>query len=284
MSARPAGGSAPAAGPALGGVGIGWREELAGFVDRRQGLGFAEVVAESIHADRPLPAGLAALRRRGVPVVPHGVRLSLGSADEPDPGRVGHLAGLAERLEAPLVSEHVAFVRGGGLEAGHLLPVPRTREALGVLAANVRLAQTDLGVPLALEHVAALLQWPAPELDEAAFLTELLERTGALLLLDLANLYANARNHGGDPLADLDALPLERIAYVHVAGGVERDGLYHDTHAHPTPPGVLDLVAELCSRRDPPGVLLERDDAYPPEADLAAELDAIAAATRGVRR
>ena len=186
--------------------------------------------------------------------------MSLGSAGEPDPARVGHLAGLAERLQAPLVSEHVAFVRAGGLEAGHLLPVPRTRETLDVLAANVRLAQAELPVPLALEHVAALLEWPAPELDEAAFLTELLDRTGAWLLLDLANLYANARNHGGDPLAFLDALPLERVAYVHVAGGVERDGLYHDTHAHPTPPAVLDLVAELCARRDPPGVMLERDD------------------------
>jgi uncharacterized protein len=226
-----------------------------------------------------------------VPVVPHGVRLSLGSAEVPDPARVGHLAALAERLGAPLVSEHLAFVRAGGLEAGHLLPVPRTREALDVLTGNVRLAQAELGVPLALEHVAALLEWPAPELDEAAFLTEVLERTGALLLLDLANLHANARNHGGDPLAFLDALPLERIAYVHVAGGVEHDGLYHDTHAHPTPPAVLELVAELCSRaavvcsaercpgRDPPGVMLERDDAYPPEAELAAELDAIAAAT-----
>jgi uncharacterized protein (UPF0276 family) len=218
----------------LSGIGIGWREELAGFVGRRGGLGFVEVVAESIHDDQPLPAGLGELALRGVPVVPHGVRLSLGSAGEPDPARVGHLAGLAERLGAPLVSE----------------------------------------------HVAALLEWPAPELDEAAFLTELLERTGALLLLDLANLHANARNHGGDPLELLDALPLERIAYVHVAGGVERAGLYHDTHAHPTPPGVLDLVAELCSRCDPPGVMLERDDAYPPEPELAAELDAIAAATR----
>ena len=286
MTARPAGapaaasgGAAPAPPAPLGGVGIGWREELAGFVGRRQGLGFVEVVAESLHADRPLPGGLEELRRRGVPVVPHGVRLSLGSADEPDPARVRHLAELAERLEAPLVSEHVAFVRGGGLEAGHLLPVPRTRDALDVLAANVRLAQAGLGLPLALEHVAALLEWPAPELDEAAFLTELLERTGALLLLDVANLYANARNHGGDPLAFLDALPLERIAYVHVAGGAERDGLYHDTHAHPVPSGVLDLVAEVCARRDPPGVMLERDDAYPPEAELAAELDAIAAAT-----
>jgi uncharacterized protein len=262
----------------LAGVGIGWREELAGFVAGRDGLGFVEVVAEGIHLDRPLPAGLEELMRRGVPVVPHGVRLSLGSAGEPDPARVGHLAGLAEQLQAPLVSEHVAFVRAGGLEAGHLLPVPRTRETLDVLAANVRLAQAELPVPLALEHVAALLEWPAPELDEAAFLTELLDRTGAWLLLDLANLYANARNHGGDPLAFLDALPLERVAYVHVAGGVERDGLYHDTHAHPTPPAVLDLVAELCARRGPPGVMLERDDDYPPEAELAAELDAISAA------
>jgi uncharacterized protein len=270
----------PAPSPPLAGVGIGWRPELAGFAARRDGLGFAEVVAESIHDGQPLPDGLAALLARGVPVVPHGVRLSLGSAEEPDPARVARLAGLAERLAAPLVSEHVAFVRGGGLEAGHLLPVPRTREALDVLAGNVRLAQAELPVPLALEHVAALLEWPAPELDEAAFLTELLERTGAWLLLDVANLYANARNHGGDPLAFLDALPLERIAYVHVAGGVERDGLYHDTHAHPTPPAVLDLVGEVCRRRDPPGVMLERDDAYPPEPELAAELDAIAAATR----
>jgi uncharacterized protein len=264
----------------LHGVGIGWRDELAGFVDRRQGLGFVEVVAERFHDGAALPAGLARLQERGVPVVPHGVRLSLGSASEPDPGRVGHLAGLAQRLGSPLVSEHVAFVRGGGLEAGHLLPVPRTRDALEVLVRNVRLAQAELPVPLALEHVAALLEWPAPELDEAAFLTGLLERTGAWLLLDVANLYANARNHGGDPLAFLDALPLERVAYVHVAGGVERDGLYHDTHAHPTPPPVLDLLTELSTRCDLPGVMLERDDAYPPEPELAAELDAIAAACR----
>jgi uncharacterized protein (UPF0276 family) len=157
--------------------------------------------------------------------------------------------------------------------------VPRTRAALGVLAANVRLARAELSVPLALEQVAALPEWPAPELDEAAFLTELLERTGAPLLLDLANLYANARNHG-DPLDLLDALPLERIAYVHVAGGVERDGLYHDTHAHPTPAGRPRPGRRAVRPARPARVMLERDDAYPPEPELAAELDAIAAATR----
>jgi Protein of unknown function (DUF692) len=77
----------------LAGVGIGWREELAGFVGRRGGPGSVEVVAESIHDDQPLPTGLEELTLRGVPVVPHGVRLSLASAGEPDPARVGHLAG-----------------------------------------------------------------------------------------------------------------------------------------------------------------------------------------------
>jgi uncharacterized protein (UPF0276 family) len=112
-----------------------------------------------------------------------------------------------------------------------------------------------------------------------------LERSGALLLLDIENVHANARNHGCDPLAFIERLPCERIAYVHVAGGVDRGGLYHDTHAHDVPAAVLDLLAELCARVEVPGVMLERDDHFPPDARLNAELDAIAAAVaRGAAR
>jgi uncharacterized protein (UPF0276 family) len=269
-------------GPFKLGLGIGWRPELAGFITARPDLGFVEVVAETLPPEQPLPPALAKLRARRLPVIPHGVRLSLGGAEPPEPARVAHLAGLAQRLDAPLVSEHIAFVRAGGLEAGHLLPVPRTRDALEVLVANVRQAQQELGVPLALEHIAALLQWPDDDYDEAGFITEVLERTGAWLLLDVANLHAATRNFGTDPLALLERLPLERVAYVHVAGGIEQAGLYHDTHAHPVTSQVLELLTALCARRQPPGVMLERDDAYPPEpklaAELGAELDAIAAA------
>jgi uncharacterized protein (UPF0276 family) len=264
------------------GVGIGWRPEIAGFVAGLPGLGFCEVIAESLpcggSAPSALPASLAALRARGVAIVPHGVRLSLGSAEPVEPHRVAHLAAAADLVGASLVSEHVAFVRAGGLEAGHLLPVPRTRASLAALTANVLRTQAELDVPLALEPIAALFDWPDDELDEGAFLTELLDRTGALLLLDLANVYANARNRGTDPIELLDRLPLERVAYVHVAGGSEHDGLYHDTHTDPVPPAVLELVAALCERRSPPGFLLERDGSYPPAAVLTAELDAIAAA------
>ncbi|MER7460536.1 DUF692 domain-containing protein [Micromonospora sp. NPDC126480] len=264
-------------GPA--GVGLGWRPEIAGFVAGLPGLRFVEVIAESVPAAGPLPDGLAALRERGVTVVPHGVRLSLGGAEPVDPARVAHLAAVADLTGAPLVSEHIAFVRAGGLDAGHLLPLPRSRDAVAAVCANVARAQADLPVPIALEPIAALFDWPDDELDEAAFLTEILDRTGALLLLDVANVYANARNRGADPLDLLDRLPLERIAYAHVAGGAEHGGFYHDTHTDPVPRAVLDLVGELCARHRPPALLLERDGHYPPADALRAELDALAAAS-----
>jgi uncharacterized protein (UPF0276 family) len=267
------------------GLGIGWRPELALVIDRRRDLGFVELVAEDFDSRSPLPAPVEQLRRRGVAVIPHGVSLSLGGAEPLDRDRLAALAGLAERVEAPLVSEHIAFVRGGGVESGHLLPLPRTRDALDVLIANVRAAQAALPAPLALENIATLFGWPDAEMDEAVFLTEVLERTDALLLLDLANVYANARNHDYDPAAFLDALPLERIAYVHMAGGIERNGLYHDTHAEAVPAAVLELLEELCARTAIPGVMLERDDRFPTDAELNVELDAIRlAAARGAAR
>lgn len=258
------------------GVGIGWRPEIDLTVERLPGVDFVEVLAENVELD-PLPESLRVLRRRGVPVIAHAVSLSLGGAERVDPARVAHLAAVAEAVAAPLVSEHVAFTGAGGLESGHLLPVPRTREALDVLVANVRDAQRELPVPLALENIAALLDWPAAELSEGQFLAELVNRTDCWLLVDVANLHANAVNLGTSPADFLAELPLERLAYVHVAGGVQHDGLYHDTHAHAVRPAVLDVLADLCARVDPPGVLLERDDDYPPDADLAAELSAIRA-------
>lgn len=263
-------------------MGIGWRPEIDLTVERLTGVDFVEVIAENLDADE-LPESLRNLRGRGVPVLPHGVSLSLGGADPVDPARVEHLAALAEALAAPVVSDHVCFVRAGGLDSGHLMPVPRTRDALDVLVANVRAAQAILSVPLALENIAALLEWPDAELSEARFLAELVERTGCLLLIDVANLHANARNLGHDPAGLLDELPLERLAYVHVAGGATHDGVYHDTHAHPVPAEVLDLLGELCARTTPPGVLLERDEDYPTDAELAGELDAIRGVLAGSR-
>ncbi|MER5948775.1 DUF692 domain-containing protein [Streptomyces sp. NPDC001904] len=269
------------------GTGIGWRPEIADVVEAMPGIDWVETVAENVCPGH-LPDSLTRLRERGVTVVPHGVSLGLGGAERPDEGRLADLAARAEALGAPLVTEHIAFIRAGGertasplLEAGHLLPVPRTRDALDVLCENVRIAQDALPVPLAVENIAALFGWPGEEMSEGQFLYELVERTGVRLLIDVANLHTNHVNRGEDPAKALDELPVEAIAYVHVAGGFERDGVWHDSHAHPVPRPVLDILADLASRVTPPGVLLERDENFPEDtAELSREVETIRATVR----
>ncbi|WP_399946915.1 DUF692 domain-containing protein [Streptomyces sp. BBFR25] len=263
------------------GTGIGWRPEIADVVEAMPGIDWVEAVSENLCPGH-LPDSLLRLRERGVTVVPHGVSLGLGGADRPDAGRLAALAERAEVLGSPLVTEHIAFVRASGaltaspsLEAGHLLPVPRTRDALDVLCANVRIAQDALPVPLAVENIAALVSWPDEELTEGQFLYELADRTGVRLLIDVANLHTNHVNLGEDPARALGELPLEAIAYVHVAGGFERDGVWHDSHAHPVPRPVLDILTDLASRVAPPGVLLERDENFPDGDELRGEVEAI---------
>ncbi|AWE54812.1 endonuclease [Streptomyces nigra] len=274
------------------GTGIGWRPEIADAVERMPGVDWVEAVAENVCPGH-LPESLLRLRERGVTVVPHGVSLGLGGAERPDEGRLTALAERAEALGSPLVTEHIAFVRAGGaltasprLEAGHLLPVPRTRDALDVLCENVRIAQDALPVPLAVENIAALFSWPGEEMTEGQFLYELADRTGVRLLIDVANLHTNHVNRGEDPAKALAELPLEALAYVHVAGGFERDGVWHDSHAHPVPRPVLDILTDLASRVSPPGVLLERDENFPAPEELERELDTIreALTTGGAER
>ncbi len=239
------------------GLGVLWRAELAGAVREWTAggrIGWVEVIAESV--GHSLPPDLAGDR---LTVVPHGVVLGLGGAAPPDRSRVARLADAVVRTNAPLVSEHLAFVRGDGIEAGHLLPVPRTREALDVVVENVRTAADQLPVPLAIEPIATLVEWPDAELSELAFLLELLDRTDVDLVLDVANIHVNAANR-------------RRAG----STGPDTDPLW---------PEVETLVEELWARHEIPGLLLERDGNFPATDVLEAELARLdAAATRGRAR
>ena len=253
-------------------IGIGWRPEIALLVEEQQ-CDFVEIVAENFWNERQLPSALKRLVDLGVTIIPHGISLSLGGADEPDAWRIDKLAKLAQKLGAPYVSEHIALVRGGGYESGHLLPVERTEEMLEIVVENVRIAQRGLPVPLVLENIATLTEWDGPgQMSEGEFVTRLLDETGAGLLLDVANLHANCYNHKRCHNEFLNTIPLHKIVYVHVAGGVYRDRLYHDTHAHPLQKAPLAILRDLCSRVAPQAVLLERDEHFGNFAEIAAEL------------
>src|SRR6266849_6289828 len=69
--------------PAELGFGIGRRPAIDLTVQRLPGVDFVEVIAESMQPDA-VPSSLGTLLDRGMPVVPHGVSLSLGGAAAPD--------------------------------------------------------------------------------------------------------------------------------------------------------------------------------------------------------
>jgi uncharacterized protein len=255
------------------GVGIGWRPELASDLLRAPGVvDFVEVVAETCFA-QPAARREARAIAELWPVVPHGVKLSLGSADGIDLDKARRLGALARELAAPAISEHVALTRGGRREIGHLTALPFTREAASVLARNVASARRVLpDVPLLLENIAWTFRWPEDAMPEGDFYHEVVKATGCDLLLDVANLYANARNSGVDPLRALLSYPLDRVGMVHVAGGAVEGGFYEDTHAHRVPEAVFDLLGQLLERTGPRPIVLERDAQFPPFAELMDEV------------
>ncbi|XXX79859.1 DUF692 domain-containing protein [Sorangium sp. So ce134] len=254
-------------------VGVGFRPELAAdLLAAPSAVDFVEVVAEACFAS-PAARREASAIARIWPVVPHGVKLSLGSAEGVDLDRARRLGALCRELAAPVVSEHVAFVRGGGREIGHLTALPYTSEAARVVARNVAAARRALpDIPLLLENAARTLRFPDDALDEGSFYAEVAARTGCDLLLDVGNVYANAVNAGVDPGALARSYPLERVAMIHVAGGALEHGFYFDTHAHPVPEPVFALLADVLAATGPVPILLERDGGFPPFADLAAEI------------
>jgi uncharacterized protein (UPF0276 family) len=139
------------------------------------------------------------------------------------------------------------------------------------------IAQSALAVPLAIENIATLFEWQDNEMDEASFIAEIVARTGVLILLDVANLFANAVNHNFDAAEYLKKLPFEKLAYVHVAGGIFKSSLYHDTHCHSIKNPVLKLLRDVCMTAGSTRVLLERDGIFPAnlEEELNHELDLI---------
>jgi uncharacterized protein (UPF0276 family) len=263
----------------VAGVGIGWRSELAaGLLTNPPLVDFVEVVAERCFVSRPNRREACALSEVW-PVIPHGVKLSLGSASGIDLTHARRLGALARELRSPMITEHVAMTRAGSVEVGHLTPIAWNAGMVGVVARNVAAARRCFpDVPFLLENIAWTLRWPDDALAEGAFYHAVCRATGCGLLLDVANVYANALNMGVDPLRALDEYPLDRVELVHVAGGEKTHGFYYDSHARAVPPAVLQMVERVVAARPNVPILLERDAHFPPFAETAAELGAIRAA------
>jgi hypothetical protein len=114
-------------------------------------------------------------------------------------------------------------------------------------------------------------------MSELDFLNAVLDEADCDLLLDVNNIIVNSVNHGYDPVAFLDALPGERIAYGHVAGHYEEaPDLRVDTHGADVIEPVWQLLDRAYNRFGVFPTLLERDFNIPPLETLAHEVSRIA--------
>jgi uncharacterized protein (UPF0276 family) len=259
-------------------VGLGWRDALAASIYLH--LDSVDVV-EVILDDYFNATGrqLRALRSLGreVPLIGHGVTLGLASVSPVANSRVERLARVVNALEPQSWSEHLAFVRSGSYEIGHLAAPPRTVSTIEGSVSNIETIRRAVGVLPALENIATLIDPPGSAMSEPTWVGQILCAAGTPLLLDLHNLYANAVNFGHDPFEYLRAFPLHRVQVVHISGGVwiELDSTRRllDDHVHDVPDIVFTMLAWLAERCPQPlTVILERDGQYPEFTRLLRQL------------
>lgn len=267
VSARP---------PLSAGMGLKPEHFDAALACRGEGLWF-EVHAENYCVDGgPRLAWLDAIRREH-PVALHGVSLSIAGSEPVDAEALKRLAGLVRRYQPAIVSEHLAWSRRGGSYLPDLLPVPRSREALARVVANVSRVQDAIGQRIALENPSHYIRLAGHEWGEIDFLAEIARRSGCGLLFDVNNVYVGANNLGYDAEQFVDAFPAGLVMEIHLAGhrtdAALGAALLVDSHDAPVADPVWALYERFLARAGTRPTLIERDAELPPFDVLLAECE-----------
>lgn len=273
-------------------IGIGLKHQHEGdILASRPGVDFFEIHAENYMGDGgPALERLADIRRH-YPLSLHGVGLSLGSTSRPDPRHIERLSRLVTVYRPGRISEHLAWSVFDGHYYNDLLPLPLTESSLAVVARNVDIMQQALGQRVLIENPSLYVRLEDNTLDEAEFLTELVDRTGCGLLLDINNAYISAHNVERDLETYLNALPWNGVGEFHLAGHsldtAADPPLRIDDHGSPVSEAVWALYARLSRRRPDVPTLIEWDTRVPTlarwleEAELARQHHAAAQTSRG---
>jgi uncharacterized protein (UPF0276 family) len=259
--------------PRIDGAGLGLRRALLGPLQEQPSapIDFFEIAPENwIGVGGKLGRSLRALTERHA-FVCHGLSLSLGGQDPLDETLLARIRRLLDAHGIAIYSEHLSYCA----DEGHLydlMPIPFTEEAVHHVAARIRQTQDVLGQRIAVENVSYYAA-PGREMREIDFVTAVLDEADCDLLLDVNNIYVNSINHGYDADAFLDALPGERIAYIHVAGHYdEAPDLKIDTHGAAVIDPVWRLLERAYARFGVRPTLIERDFNFPPLAELIGEV------------
>lgn len=181
----------------------------------------------------------------------HGVGAPFGGTCRPPPGHQAAFAGDVARLRPAWISEHLSFSRfrvdaGEAVFGGFLLPPAQSRQGAVAAAKNIRCRRAGLdGIPVAFETGVSYLPPLPGEIADGEFAATVAEEADCGILLDLHNLYCNARN-GRQPVTEFCAsLPLDRVWELHLAGGQDLDGFRLDAHSGLVDAELFEMAADL---------------------------------------
>lgn len=256
------------------GVGIGFREQFRADIFLNQNsIDFLEITADHYFDANENKIKELELLKDHFPLIPHGLDLSLGSAEGIDEEYLDKFSELVEFVKPKWLSDHICFTKSDGTNIGHLAPVPYTFEALDVFIKNISRVEKSIQTPLILENITYMIRFPDSEMSESEFITRLLEETDSGLLLDVTNLYINSRNFDFNWQKFLDEIPLERVVQLHFVGSHKHGNKYIDGHSDKTENEIWEVFEEVCKRCDVKGAILERDGNFPPFEEILEELE-----------
>jgi uncharacterized protein (UPF0276 family) len=256
------------------GIGIGFREPFrADLFLNRDKIDFLEITADHYFDANAKKIEELNLLNDHFPLIPHGLNLSLGSAEGIDESYLEKFAALVEKTNPAWFSDHLCFTRSNGINIGHLAPVPYTKEAIKVFVRNISRVKNTIKKPFILENITYNVRFPSSEMSESKFTTTILEETDCGLLLDITNLYINSQNFGIEWRKVLDELPLERVVQLHFVGTHKHGSRLIDAHANKTNDEIWEVFSEVCRRANVKGAILERDENFPPFAEILEEIE-----------
>lgn len=253
----------------MGLVGVGYRAALADWIATEP----PEIECLEIVAEHFFQGGEQRLRDIAgkVPLMVHGLGLSLGTPGPLDEDTLAAFARVVDIAQPLWVSEHIAFTKTDTVDLGHLNPLSANHETLAVLADHARQVSERCNRPIVLENIATHLQVRG-QLKETEFLNRLCEAAECGLLIDVTNLYVNARNHGFDASAWLRDIDPDHIVQLHVVGYSQHNGRFHDLHGEAIQEDLWSLITETLNYAPVQAAIIERDLNFQDTADITKEL------------
>jgi uncharacterized protein (UPF0276 family) len=198
------------------------------------------------------------------PIVLHGVSMNLGSADPLDWDYLKGVKALAQKIDAPFISDHLCWTGVEGEHLHDLLPLPHNEKMIKYLSQRIKEVQDFFEIPFGIENLSSYGVIPQSDLTEMEFYTGVIEESGCWAMLDLNNIVVSSKNHDFKSKDYVDKVNWDKVLQCHIAGhSASVDGVIIDTHDEPVCDNTWELYKYAWQKSSGFKTLLEWDAKIP---------------------